>query len=224
MPGCLSLTGACPSSICRRRGISPWCLDCQRYVIVYNGEVYNCLRARRGPARPGNGVSRTFRHRGHPGRLCDLGARGDGRAPRSACLPSRCGTGKHERFRSSGIASASSLCTGVDSARCSCSPRSSRPFVAVPAGKRSWIAIPSVRLPALQLRSGATQHLPWRAQARARLHPDATKDENEPVIERYWDLRQVAEQRDFPNRAFHGRCGNCRRVRVISSLTPFAAV
>ena len=79
-------------------GHQPMLSASRRYVIVFNGEIYNYEELRRTLEREhGARLARPFRHRGDAGGVRALGHQGRAEARSSACSRSRCGTAASAR-------------------------------------------------------------------------------------------------------------------------------
>ena len=62
-------------------GAQPMVSACGRFVLSYNGEVFNAPELRAALEAKGRALSRALRHRSHGRGLCRLGRAGHGRAP-----------------------------------------------------------------------------------------------------------------------------------------------
>ena len=163
-----------------------------RFVIVYNGEIYNAPELRRAARGRGPGLSRPLRHRGDARRLRALGHRGARSTRSPACSPSPCGTGR--------------------AAACSLDPRPARQEAALLRQDRRHVLLrlaaqellpPSRlagrdrsrqphRLHALRLRPGAALDLQGVLPACARANGSRCAAARWSARRLYWDARAKA--------------------------------
>ncbi len=141
-----------------------------RYVISYNGEVYNFRELRRELETRGLRIPRHLRYRGHAGRVQRMGL-----------MPGRAALRRHVRLR--GVRPAEPhAASGARPARREAALLDGErrlPAVRLRIARADGASVVSQghrprsrrRLPALQLRADAGDHLPRRSQAAAGLNP-----------------------------------------------------
>ncbi len=145
----------------------------RRYVITFNGEIYNYRDIRSELAAAGRTHAQRFRHRGAARGLRAVGRGGRGRAHhRDVRLRLWDRTHAHAaRWRATG--SASSRCTTPRSRTACCSPRSSRRSAPSPDWQPTIDDDAVAGYPAPQLHRAAAHDLSRGREAAAGPYPDA---------------------------------------------------